>query len=89
MFSKLTTFLAALVLGSSIAWGQTATTAPVPAAKPSIDLRVITRQVAPFVMKDNDKYSGFRLICGMRLPKKLICIFILLKSKTSKKFYRA
>ena len=56
MLSKFLALLVALIFGVSLACAQTAA---VPAANPSVDLRVITRVVAPFVTKDNDKYSGF------------------------------
>ncbi len=56
MLSKFLALLVAMVFSVSLACAQTAA---VPAANPSVDLRVITRVVAPFVTKDNDKYSGF------------------------------
>jgi polar amino acid transport system substrate-binding protein len=45
-------FLAALIFNATFGLAQTV-------ANNSVDLRVITRQVAPFVVKDGEKYTGF------------------------------
>jgi polar amino acid transport system substrate-binding protein len=61
---RLVSILAALVFGISTALAQTATpVVPQATATPTMptDLRVITRAVTPFVIKDGDKYTGFSI----------------------------
>jgi polar amino acid transport system substrate-binding protein len=61
---RLVSILAALVFGISTALAQTAApVVPQAIATPAVptDLRVITRAVTPFVIKDGDKYTGFSI----------------------------
>ncbi len=65
LFNRLLAPLVALFLCVGFAFGQTATDPAAPVvsatAQPAAELRVITRVVAPFVIKDGDNYSGFSI----------------------------